>query len=98
MAIWDAFRRRSADITPEVSDVLLRALLEGETITREKVLTLPVVSGAVELICNSIASMPVRLFRYKQDKVEEVDDDPRTHMLNTASSSGDGTRSQGSSM
>lgn len=82
MAVWDIFRRRSADFTPEVSDVLLRALLEGETITREKVLTLPVVSGAVELICNSIASMPVRLFRYKQDKVEEVDDDPRTHMLN----------------
>lgn len=82
MAIWDIFRRRSADITPEVSDVLLKALLDGETITREKVLTLPVVSGAVELICNSIASMPVRLFRYKQDKVEEVDDDPRTHMLN----------------
>lgn len=82
MAVWDIFRRRSADITPEVSDVLLKALLDGETITREKVLTLPVVSGAVELICNSIASMPVRLFRYKQDKVEEVDDDPRTHMLN----------------
>ena len=82
MAIWDIFRRRSADITPEVSDVLLKALLEGETITREKVLTLPVVNGAVELICNSIASMPVRLFRYKQDKVEEVDDDPRVSMLN----------------
>lgn len=82
MAVWDIFRRRSADITPEVSDVLLKALLDGETITREKVLTLPVVSGAVDLICNSIASMPVRLFRYKQDKVEEVDDDPRTHMLN----------------
>lgn len=81
MAIWDIFRRR-AETSPEVSDVLLKALLEGETITREKVLTLPVVSGAVDLICNSIASMPVRLFRYKQDKVEEVTDDPRTHMLN----------------
>ncbi len=82
MAIWDVFRRRSSDITPAVSDVLLSALLNGETITREKALTLPVVSGAVDLICNSIASMPVRLFRYKQDRVEEVADDPRTHMLN----------------
>jgi len=81
VAIWDIFRR-STEYTPEVSDVLLRALLNNETITRDKVLTLPVVSGAVELICNAIATMPVRLFRYKQDKVEEVDDDPRVSMLN----------------
>ncbi len=71
-----------AEITPQVSDVLLKALIGGETITREKALTLPAVSGAVDFICNSVASMPVKLYKYKQGKVEEVDSDPRVKMLN----------------
>lgn len=70
------------EITPEVSDVLLKALLNGETITREKALTLPAVSGAVDFICNSVASMPVKLYKYKQGKVEEIENDPRTKLLN----------------
>ena len=68
--------------TPPVRDVLLKALLDGETITREKALTLPAVSGAVDLICSCIASMPVKLYKYKQGKVESVDDDNRVRLLN----------------
>jgi HK97 family phage portal protein len=69
-------------ITPPVSDVLLKALISGETITREKALTLPAVSGAVDFICNSIASMPVKLYKYKDGKVEEQDKDSRVKLLN----------------
>ena len=36
--------------TPIVDDVLLQALLNGETITRDKVMTLPSVNGAVDFI------------------------------------------------
>jgi HK97 family phage portal protein len=64
-----------------VDDVLLKALLNGETITREKVLTLPIVNGAVDFISNCIASMPVKLYKTKDGKVEEVRDD-RVRMLN----------------
>lgn len=70
------------EVTPHVDDVLLQALLSGETITREKALTLPAVSGAVDFICNCVASMPVKLYKYKQGKVEEVEDDSRVKMLN----------------
>lgn len=70
------------EITPPVSDVLLKALLEGEEITREKALTLPAVSGAVDFISNSVACMPVKLYKVKQGKVEEVEGDPRTKLLN----------------
>lgn len=66
----------------EVSDLLLKALLGNETITREKALTLPAVSGAVDLIGNTIASMPVKLYKYKQGKVETVEGDERVRMLN----------------
>ena len=75
-------RDETPEITPPVSDVLLKALLNNEVITREKALTLPVVSGAVDFITNSVASMPVKLYKYKQGKVEELEDDPRVKLLN----------------
>ena len=68
--------------TPIVDDVLLQALLNGETITREKAMTLPAVNGAVDFITNCIASMPVKLYKYNDGKVEEVDKDDRVRMLN----------------
>lgn len=70
------------DQTPIVDDVLLQALLNGETITREKVMTLPSVNGAVDFISNSIACMPVKLYKHKDGKVEEVEKDERVKMLN----------------
>ena len=65
-----------------VSDVLLRALLSGETISREQALNIPAVASAVDLISSSIASMPVRLFKYKDDHVQEVTGDSRVAMMN----------------
>lgn len=85
MGLFDFMKKREASIpvtTPEVDDVLLQALLNGETITREKAMTLPAVAGAVDFISSMIASMPVKLYKIKQDKVEEVKDDTRVHLLN----------------
>lgn len=84
MGFFDRYKKRDTTptIEPQVSDVLLRALLNGETITREKALTLPAVSGAVDFICNSVACMPVKLYKYKQGKVTEVENDSRTKLLN----------------
>lgn len=65
-----------------VSDVLLRALLSGETISRDKAMNIPAVASAVDLISSSVASMPVRLFKYKDGHVVEVTDDDRVSMLN----------------
>lgn len=65
-----------------VDDVLLQALLNGETITREKAMTLPSVSSAVDFISSSIACMPIKLFKYKQGKVSEVEKDTRVAILN----------------
>ena len=88
MGWFDRFKRQepveeTREETHEaiVDDVLLKALLNGETITREKVLTLPIVNGAVDFISNCIASMPVKLYKTKDGKVEEIRDD-RVRMLN----------------
>ena len=83
MGLLDRFRKRATEVDANtVNDVLLRAILNGEAITREDALTLPAVSGAVDFICSTIASMPVKLYKYKKGKVEEQDSDPRVKMLN----------------
>ena len=81
MGFFDFLKKRDTEpeplpeVVPHCDDVLLQALLNNETITREKVLTLPVVNGAVDFISNCIASMPVKLYKEKNGKVEEVRDD-----------------------
>ena len=78
------FKKRSDDPVREMAtDALLRALLNNEEITRDKALMLPAVSGAVDLISSSIASMPVKLYKYSKGRVEEVFGDPRTRFLNS---------------
>ena len=65
-----------------VNDVLLKALLSGDPITREQAMTVPAVSAAVDFISNTIASMPVKLYKYKDGSVESRDDDERVAILN----------------
>ena len=77
------FRKREKEKilqTPELE--VLNALIQNQPMTREKALSLPVVSGAVELISSSVASMPVRLYRTIAGRVEEVFNDNRTKLLN----------------
>jgi HK97 family phage portal protein len=83
MGIFSRFKTRAEPtVEPQIDDVLLRAILNGETITREKALTIPAVSGCVDLISNFVACMPVKLYKYKQGAVTEVENDTRTRLLN----------------
>ena len=77
------FKKRETNITPPIDDVLLQAIFNGEVIDREKAMTLPAVAGAVDFISNMVACMPVKLYKYKQGKVEEVVDDTRVKLLNS---------------
>lgn len=83
-APFDVTEKRDTEpqITPPVNDVLLQALLNNEEITREKALTLPAVSGAVDLIGNMIACMPVKLYKDQNGKIKEQWDDRRVKLLN----------------
>lgn len=82
MGLFNRHKRDTETVVePQVSDVLLRALLNGEPIDRQKAMTLPAVSGAVDFITGAIASMPVYLYRVKKGNVERVDD-VRATMLN----------------
>lgn len=82
MAFFNFFKKRDKTVNFDtVDDVLLKAILNGEAITREEALTLPAVSGAVDFISSTIASMPVKLYKRKNGQVEEVED-VRVKMLN----------------
>lgn len=75
-------KREIYDPHNNVNDVLLQALINNEPIDRQKAMSLPAVSGAVDLIAGTIAAMPVKLYRRKQGKVEEVEGDTRIRLLN----------------
>ena len=90
MGWFDRFRKRDEVIQTEeiVNDVLLKAMLKGEKIDKDKALSLPAVSSAVDRICNTVAMIPIRLYQETVDettgkkKVIEIKDDPRIKILN----------------
>ena len=59
-----------------VDDVLLKAIMAGEEITRKEALMIPAVSSAVGLICDSFAMIPFRLY-----KKEIKDNKKQTHEI-----------------
>ena len=95
---FNLFRKRDQENTPNdnrengatlgdqetLSDVLLTAIMSGQKKSKKQALTIPAVAANVDFICSCIASMPIKLYKYKKsdDTVEEVKDDPRTDLLN----------------
>lgn len=99
MAIFNFWKRNGETETPaetpaettpaeaqtvEADDLLLKALLAGEKITREQAMTIPAVSQSVNYIADTIASMPVKLYRYVESTgtVKSMDNDTRVGLLN----------------
>ena len=85
MGIFNRNKREEILDESKCDDVLLRAVLGGFTITREDALAIPMVSGCVDLICNTFAQIPFKLYKesIKDGKkvTEEVTDD-RVSIIN----------------
>lgn len=68
-----------------VDDVLLQALINDEIIDRDKALTIPAVSSAVGLICDSFAMIPFKLYKKNKEdgkkQTTEVEDE-RVSIIN----------------
>ncbi len=97
MGVFNFFRRDNEDASKnQVADdnvetesnesLLLTALLKGEKIDKNKALSIPAVSSAVDKLSNLVAMLPIKLYqRVEIDgkrKVVEVLDDNRTNVLN----------------
>ena len=75
------FKRSKRDETldeTKVDDLLLRALLKGGTVDRKTALSIPAVSACVDLICNTFAMIPFKLYKETvtdgKRATEEVED------------------------
>ena len=66
----------------QYEDQLLQAMLDGGTVTKEIALQVPTVAGGIDLIANMIASTPIKLYRDRNGRAEEVKDDSRLRLLN----------------
>ena len=85
MGIFKRDKREEVMDETQVDDLLLKALLQGGTVDRATALSLPVISGCVDLICNTFAMIPFKLYKetVKDGKraTEEVVDN-RVRLIN----------------
>ena len=85
MGIKDLFKRETIVDTSTIQDPLLRAILNDISIDRTSALEIPVVSSSVDLICNTFAMIPFKLYKeeIKDGKriTREVEDD-RVNIIN----------------
>ncbi len=86
---WNPFRKKKAKIEENVfekrqtlEELLISGAVATEDVSKEQVMNIPSVVGCIEVICNTIASIPIQLYKEKNGKVELVPNDPRTTFLN----------------
>lgn len=66
----------------EFENALLEAMTGAGRVTKEMALQVPTISGAIDLIANIIASTPIKLYRERDGRAEEVKGDARITLLN----------------
>jgi HK97 family phage portal protein len=72
----------SAISQTQTDEVLLRALLGSSAVTKEEALNIPSVKSCINFVADTVAMLPIKLYRIDGDKTEEIKDDPRTWLLN----------------
>lgn len=84
--MW-SFRLR-ADPEPEKKeaesneDALLRASLSVDYMTRDQAMNVPAFAACVNKIAETVSTIPIRLYRLVDGKLEAVEDDARVRLLN----------------
>ncbi len=87
MGFFDRFSKKRETVIDEksVEGVLLKAIFGDEEISRQDAMSLPAVSGWVDYICNTFASIPFKLYRESvvdDKRVTEEVNDPRVRLIN----------------
>ena len=63
MGLFKREKREEVMDESKADDLLLRALLQGQKVDRKMALSMPVVSACVDLICNTFAMIPFKLYK-----------------------------------
>lgn len=79
-------KREEKRAEPPIDDILLKSLLYGEEIDREKALNIPAVARCVNLISEIVSMIPIKLYKEEtidgKSKTIEVTSDNRPNLLN----------------
>lgn len=85
ISILDFFKRstdstdhvEAADqnVNPYITDII-------EKISKDNLVAMPTVTGCVEILTNTIASLPIELYKISGDSVKQVKEDNRVTLLN----------------
>lgn len=68
--------------TETSGDALLRTILASDCMTRDQAMNVPAFAACVNKITETISTIPIKLYRIVDGKLEEVKDDGRTRLLN----------------
>lgn len=68
--------------TESNEDALLRASLSDDYMTREQAMNVPAFAACVNKIAETVSTIPIRLYKLTDGKLEEIKDDPRPKLLN----------------
>ncbi len=63
MGIFRREKRETVMDETQVDDLLLQALLKGGDVDRSTAMSIPVIAGCVDLICNTFAMIPFKLYK-----------------------------------
>lgn len=82
MAWWKKKKEVRTEEVTTLEDLLLQAKVGEDRVTKEMALNIPTLAGCLELVSNTIATLPIQLFKEENGKVTQVLDDNRVNLLN----------------
>lgn len=79
--MWNPFKtEKRAENTTE--EAFIQSISDDVVLTKDNILNIPAVAGAIELIANTFAMIPIRLYKKTKDSIECVKEDKRNILLN----------------
>ncbi|WP_342045979.1 phage portal protein [Bacillus sp. OTU530] len=81
---WKEFRQyqKQEERVSTLEEILLSAGITANEITKEQALNIPAVSACVGVISDTVASLPVYLYKEIDGKVTKIEEDVRVSLLN----------------
>lgn len=77
---WREYRQHKAE--QQINELLLSAGIITGDLTKEQAMNVPAVAACVAVISDTIATLPVALYKANNGKVTEIDNDIRLKLLN----------------
>jgi HK97 family phage portal protein len=79
---WREFKAFQSEERMTLEEILLSAGVINGEITKEQALNIPAVSACVGIITDTVASLPIVLYKAENGKVTEIKNDNRVSLLN----------------